>query len=80
MKNIGQLENRKSLSQASVNTINRHIDLQQVQLKDDCEVAELCMKENIMRLKEHAETIKLQNQSLSAEMEELLKLGDFARE
>ena len=50
MRVIGNLENSKSTLQASINTVNREIDLQQVQLKDDCEVAEMCIKENIMRL------------------------------
>ena len=58
MKEIGALENRKATVQASVNTINRQIDLQKVQLKEDCEVAELNLKEKIMMLTEHAETIK----------------------
>ena len=62
MRRIGLLENKKSTLKASTNTLNRQIDLQQVQIKDDCEVAEMCIRENIMRLTEHAEVIKKQNQ------------------
>ena len=61
MRQIGSLENRKDNLNAAINTVNRQIDLQSVQLKDDCEIAELCIRENIMRLSEHAETIKKQN-------------------
>ena len=58
MREIGILENQKATLGASINTVNRQIDLQEVQLKDDCEVAEMCIRENIMRLTQHAETIK----------------------
>ena len=58
MKKIGALESRKAALQASAKSINRQIDLQKVQLKDDCEAVELSLKEQIMRLNEHAEVIK----------------------
>lgn len=80
MKEIGALENRKATVQASVNTINRQIDLQKVQLKEDCEVAELNLKEKIMMLTEHAETIKRQNQLLYQEMDQMVQVGEYARE
>ena len=80
MREIGALENRKATVQASVNTINRQIDLQKVQLKEDCEVAELELKEKIMRLTEHAETIKRQNQLLYQEMDQMVQVGEYARE
>ena len=51
-----------------------------MQLKDDCEVAEMCIRENIMRLTEHAEAIKRQNSQLYLEMDEMVKVGEFARE
>ena len=79
MRQIGSLENRKDNLNAAINTVNRQIDLQSVQLKDDCEIAELCIRENIMRLSEHAETIKKQNQTLYREMDEMVKIDDYAR-
>ena len=69
MRKISDLENRKQALSTSVKGINRRIDLQKVQLKDDCEVAELCIRENIMRLSEHAETTKRQNTELYREMD-----------
>lgn len=80
MKRIGDLQSSKSKLQAAINTLNREIDLQQVQLKDDCEVAEMCIRENIMHLTEHAETIKMQNKKLYAEMDELVRVDEYARE
>ena len=80
MRRIGLLENKKSTLKASTNTLNRQIDLQQVQIKDDCEVAEMCIRENIMRLTEHAEVIKKQNSSLFGEMEELVQTDEYVRE
>ena len=38
------------------------------------------MRENIMRLAEHAEAIKRQNSQLYSEMDEMVKVGEFARE
>ena len=80
MRTIGNLEDRKAALQASINRVNREIDLQQVQLQDDCVVAEMCIKENIMRLTEHAETIKAQNKQLCAEMDEMVRVDEYARE
>ena len=51
-----------------------------MQLKDDCEVAEMCIKENIMRLTEHSETLKKQNSQLYAEMDEMVRADEYARE
>lgn len=64
MREISQLESRASTLNQSVKSVNRKIEMQEVQLKDDCEIAEMCIRENIMRLNEHAEVIKKQNSSL----------------
>ena len=80
MKKIGALESRKAALQASAKSINRQIDLQKVQLKDDCEAVELSLKEQIMRLNEHAEVIKKQNSELYREMDNLVQAGEYARE
>ena len=40
----------------------------------------MCIKENIMRLNEHAETIKSQNKQLYAEMDEMVRADEYARE
>ena len=49
-------------------------------MKDDCEIAEMLIRENIMRLTEHAETIKQQNSKLYAEMDEMVRADEYARE
>ena len=72
MRKIGALESRKAALEASAKSINRQIDLQKVQLRDDCEAAELAIKEQIMRLNEHAEVIKKQNAELYREMDSLV--------
>ena len=40
----------------------------------------MCIRENIMRLTEHAEVIKKQNSSLFGEMEELVQTDEYVRE
>ena len=40
----------------------------------------MCIKENIMRLNEHGETIKKQNSQLFGEMDEMVRADEYARE
>lgn len=61
MRQISRLESQASSLTSTINAVNRKIEMQEVQLKDDCEVAEMCIRENIMRLTEHSEVIKKQN-------------------
>ena len=43
-------------------------------------MAEMCIKENIMRLNEHAECIKRQNNLLYTEMDEMVRVDENARQ
>ena len=40
----------------------------------------MCIRENIMRLTEHAENIKAQNRQLYMEMDEMVRVDEYARE
>ena len=48
--------------------------------QSDMEIKELEHKEEIVRLKEHAEVIKRQNQQMYLELEELSRADDYVRE
>ena len=57
MRNIGILEARKEKMQVQVTSMNREVDMQTMK-QSDLEIKEREVKEDILRLKEHAEVVK----------------------
>ena len=79
LRNIAELQAKKARMEDSVTQWGRDLDTQTLR-QAELEAEERDQKEDILKLKEHSEVVKAQNQQMYLELEELSRADDYVRE
>ena len=79
LRNIAELQAKKARMEDQVTQWGRDLDTQTLR-QAELEAEERDKKEDILKLKEHSEVVKAQNQQMYLELEELSRADDYVRE